>query len=728
MKKVADIAREKNIKFNLKKFQHSQREIKYIGHIFSKDGIKSDPERIKAIVQMESPKNKRDLQRFLGMLNYVRNFVPNMSEKTAKLRELRKNNVDWIWLRDHENAMNELRTTLTSAPVLKIFDNTSECTIQCDASKDGLGYCLLQNGKPVAYGSKSLTDAQKNYGQIEKEFLAILAACHKFHHYIYGRNMIVQTDHKPLVAIIDKNLHEINSVRLQRIRIKLLKYRLKLVYVPGKEMHVADTLSRAFLNERTEYPSLNQVVHSVAVSEPRRKEIVEATNAFKFGWPANKTKVNSNIQVYWKIRNQIYEENALMFYDHKIIMPLKLRHKMIQEIHEAAHFGINRTLSRAKEIMYWPGMNKQIIDIVSKCAICAKYQRSNTKEPMLPLEVPSAPFEKIGCDFCEYNGKNYLIVKDYFSKWLEIIETKTKTAAEVVTQWRILFATFGIPGIIVADNQPFASYYCHQYVDNCKIKIVTSSPYYPKSNGMAERAVQTAKAILKKSFEAKSNYQTALMEYRNTQLPGIYLSPAQIIFGRQVRTSTLTPIHTTQNQYSERVKELLTSAQQKAKLIYDQHAKARPESMRQDKVLVQSRNKTWEPAQIVNASPQPRSYIVRKQKGNLQRRNKIHLRSAHDFSFKPKTIASNDSDDETPEEENVDTGEGENRSNQHNDTTAQMNSEVPTEPTPPAPRATGNRQTARRARPFNSNRFVTITRRGRIVRTPDYYGRNHQTN
>lgn len=277
LRKVADIAREKNIKFNLKKLQYCQREIKYIGHIFSKDGVRNDPGRVKAIEQMDRPTNTKELQRFLRMVNYVRNYIPNLSVKTAKLRELLKKEVEWIWLGDQEDAFNSLKTALTSDPVLKIFDNEKKCTIQCDASKDGLGYCLLQDGKPIAYGSKSLTNAQRNYGQIEKEFLAILSAFQRFHHYIYGREVIVQMDHKPLVAISDKNLQDIHSVRLQRMRIKLLKYRLKLIHVPGKNMHMADTLSRAFLNDTTEYGSLNQIVHSVAVSNTRRQEIVEAT-------------------------------------------------------------------------------------------------------------------------------------------------------------------------------------------------------------------------------------------------------------------------------------------------------------------------------------------------------------------------------------------------------------------------------------------------------------------
>lgn len=731
LKAVVNVAREKKIKFNLRKLQYCQREIKYIGHIFSKDGVRNDPERIRAIEQMERPKNVKELQRFLGMVNYVRNFIPNMSGRTAKLRELLKKDVEWIWLQEHENAFKGMKSTLTSAPVLRIFDNSKKCTIQCDASKDGLGYCLLQEGKPVAYGSKSLTDAQKNYGQIEKEFLAILSACHRFHHYIYGREVIIQTDHKPLVSIIDKNLHDINSVRLQRIRIKLLKYRLRLVYVPGKDMHVADTLSRAFLSDETEYGSLNQIVHCVAVSDARRQEIIEATNLdeemrelkkhFKLGWPTDKSKVNPIVHIYWNIRNNIYEEEGLIFFDHKIIIPARLRSILLQKTHEAGHFGINRTLNRAKEIMYWPGMAEQIIGVVSKCPVCAKFQRSNTKEPLLPHELPNAPFEKIGCDFCDFGGKSYLIVKDYFSKWLEIVETKTKTATEVINIWRTLFAVFGIPTTIVADNQPFNSYKCQLFANECETRLITSSPYYPRSNGMAEKAVKTAKAILRKTSESGKHHMTALMEYRNTPLPGVNLSPVQIMFGRQVRTSSLTPLQSTQNQYSERVKMLLAEAQKGMKQYYDQHAKSRPGFEANEKVLVQQQNRQWKLGKIVSSTAHPRSYIVRDQTGKLVRRNAINLRSARTMPSMPGNGHCSESDDEPLERADVDIGEGEGEGRDEGQDTSQgydtaTEVEEGQEVQLPVVPDAENRQTARRGRPFGVSRF------GRVRSQPEYYG------
>lgn len=209
---VVELARKRDVKFNSKKLQYCLREIRYIGHIFSRKGMRADPERISSITKMPSPTSVKELQRFLGLVNYVRNFVPNMAQLTEPLRHLLKKTTEWQWLPAHEAATNVLRSVLTNSPVLKIFDASRHSVIQCDASKDGIGFCLLQDGRPVAYGSKSLTEAQINYGQIEKEFLAILMACKKFHYYIYGQKVTVETDHKPLVSLMMQN-GAANSVR-----------------------------------------------------------------------------------------------------------------------------------------------------------------------------------------------------------------------------------------------------------------------------------------------------------------------------------------------------------------------------------------------------------------------------------------------------------------------------------------------------------------------------------
>ena len=237
LKKVLQRAKDKGVRFNKNKLKLRIPEGKYVGNIVSAEGNKPDPDKVKAITEMPNPESKQDLQRLLGMVNYLAKFIPNMSEVTSNLRVLLKKDVAWNWSHEHDRSLKNLKQLLTSAPVLKYFDVNKPVEIQTDASRNGLGSCLLQEGHPIAYASRTLTSAEQNYAQIEKELLAIVFACNKFFQYVYGRKTTVQTDHKPLEAIVNKPLWKA-SPRLQRMLLKLQKYTLDVTYVPGKEMYV----------------------------------------------------------------------------------------------------------------------------------------------------------------------------------------------------------------------------------------------------------------------------------------------------------------------------------------------------------------------------------------------------------------------------------------------------------------------------------------------------------
>mgnify|MGYP003692691079 CR=1 FL=1 len=170
------------------------------------------------------------------MVKYLSKFIPKESSITAPLRMLLKEDAAWDWQPEHTQALEDIKTALTSEPVLRFYDVTKQVTIQADASQSGLGACLLQGGQPVAYASRSLTSAEENYAQLEKELLAICFACSKFHQYVYGKETEVQTDHKPLVIIVKKPIAKA-SPRVQRMMLRLQRYELNLTYVPGKEMY-----------------------------------------------------------------------------------------------------------------------------------------------------------------------------------------------------------------------------------------------------------------------------------------------------------------------------------------------------------------------------------------------------------------------------------------------------------------------------------------------------------
>ena len=253
LKQVLKRVRQRNLKLNKSKCQLKLNEISYVGHVFSKDGLKPDPKKTKAVIDMPRPETREDLQRFLGMLTYLGKFIPNLSHVASPLRALLEKEVEWQWQAEQQKSFVSLKELITKAPVLKYFNPKRPVKLSVDASSKGLGAVLLQDNHPIAYASKALTSCQQNYAQIEKELLAIVFGCNKFHDYIYGMSTIeVETDHKPLEFIFKKPLYQAPA-RLQKMIMSIQKYPIDLVYRPGKQLVIADTLSRAYIPESTDH-------------------------------------------------------------------------------------------------------------------------------------------------------------------------------------------------------------------------------------------------------------------------------------------------------------------------------------------------------------------------------------------------------------------------------------------------------------------------------------------
>ncbi|KAK3732304.1 hypothetical protein QZH41_007808 [Actinostola sp. cb2023] len=252
LEKTLQRARESNLKLNPDKCKIRRSEVLYIGHVLTTDGVKPDVSKLEAITSMPTPEDKHGIQRLLGMVNYVAKFLPNISEVTSPLRELLKKDVAWHWTERHEQSFNDIKKLLTetSKGVLKYYDPKQPVGLQVDACKSGLGAVLMQGGSPIAYASRSLTETECKYAQIEKELLAVVFGCERFHQYIYAKEVTVETDHRPLVSIITKSLDKAPA-RLQRMLLRLQRYNIDLQYKPGKELYTADTLSRAHLPTTT---------------------------------------------------------------------------------------------------------------------------------------------------------------------------------------------------------------------------------------------------------------------------------------------------------------------------------------------------------------------------------------------------------------------------------------------------------------------------------------------
>ena len=186
------------IKLNKDKLQYRRKEILFHGHQLSKNGLTADPAKIEAVAAMPAPKDKAGMVRLLGTVNYLRTFAQHLSTVSKPLRSLTKDDSKFIWDEVHEAALTEITKIMTEGALLAYFDPALSTTLQCDAPQYGLGAMLLQNGKPVCYASRALTPTEQQYVRIEKELLSVVFGCEKFDMYVYGKAVVVETDHKPL--------------------------------------------------------------------------------------------------------------------------------------------------------------------------------------------------------------------------------------------------------------------------------------------------------------------------------------------------------------------------------------------------------------------------------------------------------------------------------------------------------------------------------------------------
>jgi len=625
----------------LHKSHIKQQETNYIGHTVSKEGLKPDSKKTEAIKKWLDQKTE-ELQRFLGMITYLAKFIPNLSQTAAPLRTLLEKDVEWHWDNQQEQSFKSLKQLTSETPVLKFFDPTKAVKISVDASSKGMGAVLLQDEHPIAYMSKSLTRTQKNYAQIEKEMLAIVFGCTRFHEYIYGMPQVeVETDHKPLEMILKKPLHQAPA-RLQKMVMVVQKYPINVKYRPGKELVIADALSRASAPEKDSDSILEEfeinVLHTLPISEQRLNELKAETQkdsvlqdlkrTVENGWPIAKQDAPTTTSPFWNYHDEISIADGILFKGERVIVPKSMQPDMLKIIH-SAHMGTEKCKRRAKEVLYWPGMNSQIEDVVSNCQTCSMYQRSQMKEPLIYHEVPKRPWAKVGADLFELSRKSYLILVDYYSGFIEVNQLQCTKSNEVIMCCKSQFARHGIPDILISDNGPqFSGDMFKLFANEYQFEHRTSSPYFPQSNGMAEKAVQTAKNLIKKAvYDGKDPY-LALLEYRNTPMSDALGSPAQRLMGR--RTKSIIPI--TEELLKPQVidpaivQHELTQNKLKQKQYYDAHSKGLSKLQVGDAVLMQIKGK-WKPATVSSICHKtPQSYCIMTPEGQIYRRNRRYLK------------------------------------------------------------------------------------------------------
>lgn len=639
---------------NSEKCTFAQPSVEFLGHVIDGDGIRADPAKVSAIKRFATPTNVGDVRRFLGLVNQLSKFSPNLAETTQPMRELLVKERAWVWGQPQQSSFEKVKETLTASPVLALFDPNKETVLSADASSHGLGAVLLQRQpsgelQPVAYISRAMTLTETRYAQLEKEALAFTWACERLSDYLVGLQFHIQTDHKPLVPLFSsKHLEEL-PVRVQRFRMRMMRFMYTISHVPGKDLTIADALSRAPVSAPLTDPdkSLQQdadvyvkfVVKHLPATEQRLHEIRECQAADKVcqqiiefcraGWP-ERSALPDEVKPYFSVSAELSVECGLLLRGSRIVIPPPLRKELLEKLH-GGHQGITKCRGLARQSIWWPGLSKQLEELIRNCKECLKAQRQRP-QPLNPTPLPQLPWQKVGSDLFEWRQSTYLLLVDYYSRYIEIARLTRTTTAEVVTHLKSIFARHGIPETLVSDNGPqYASREFSEFVQEYEFRHITASPYHPQGNGEAERAVGTIKNLLKKSDDPYK----ALLAYRTTPLELGY-SPSQLLMGRLLRTT----IPTTRAQRKPQIPDL-SSVRSRDKRIknrqksdFDSHHGARQLQPLQpgDQVWIPGReSEAW-----VQEEAGPESYTVESEDGTFRRNRRDLIRLPHSDTEDPE--------------------------------------------------------------------------------------------
>ena len=402
---VLEKLRQEGVTLNKQKCIFFSKSIQFLGHIIDEEGVKPDQEKLRAIEDAPQPTNVTEVRRFLGMVNQLSKFLPNLAERTKPLRDLLSTKKHWYWGPDQERAFLELKEELCSSETLTLFDPMKPSKVLADASSYGLGGVLRQkhsdnDWRPVCYISRSMTETEQRYAQIEKEALALTWACERLSQYLLGSRFILETDHKPLIPLLStKELEEL-PIRVQRFRLRMMRYDYNVVHVPGKELNTADFLSRLPLPE-TESDDLQDEVQAyidlifehLPATEERLAEIQrhqeEDSILQKWMRQIKGEKMRKPMSY-----SDLSVKDGLIMKGKRIVIPETLQQEVLEQLH-TGHQGMVKCKERARISVWWPKINEDIEEFVRKCSICCQFQRPKY-EPLCISELPPYPWQKVG--------------------------------------------------------------------------------------------------------------------------------------------------------------------------------------------------------------------------------------------------------------------------------------------------------------------------------------------
>lgn len=482
-----------NLTINLSKCRFFRKQLKYLGYVVDEYGLRTDPDKVKAIVDFPTPRCRKDVKSFLGTASYYRRFIKNFSQIAGPLNALtttRKGAPPFVWSTAADKAFHELKRALSSAPVLACPNFSLPFTVHCDASSFGVGGTLTQeiNGEehPVAYCSRSLSSAERNYSATEREALAVVFVVEHFRPYLEGGEQFkIITDHASLKWFLNlKN----PSGRLERWGCRLSPYNFVIEHRRGKDNVVPDALSRsvpvALVDCEVGDPWYLNIFKRVQ-NKPESCPNFQIQEGRLFRYTKSKTKLKSDFE--WKE-----------------VIPFEKRQDVISENHchpKAAHLGTTKTYKRMKLRYYWPGMFQDTKRYVSDCTVCKSYKHANQSTPgfMGSAKVCSRPFQCISIDLVgplpssRLLNTYLLVVVCCFSKYCLLFPLRRATGKVIAQRLEDhVFLVHGVPQTVIVDNgSQFTGLEVRDLLEKYQIPQIHYSPVYCPQVNTVERYNRT---------------------------------------------------------------------------------------------------------------------------------------------------------------------------------------------------------------------------------------------